>query len=106
MMIGHFLPLAWLSAPLMGRGAASTAREGIMDLSETARREVFERALVDSQSIADFILKRCNGRDEPYIVDDDLTVDSAIQYARDLKEACVDRLAKLRAGVPMSELRP
>ena len=36
---------------------------------------------------------------------DDLTVDSAILYARDLKEACVDRLAKLRAGVPMSELR-
>lgn len=77
-----------------------------MALSEAQRRDVFESSLIAWQKIADFALKRCNGHDEPFVWSDGrILADSTMAFARTVKEDTVDRLARLRAGASIEELR-
>lgn len=73
-----------------------------MALSE-ANRSLVEKLYCASQAWADSTLRRLNGRDVPYEGEDG-SFPSSIEYAMSVKSDSVERLARLRAGVPLSDV--
>ncbi len=73
-----------------------------MALSE-GDRPLVEKLYCAAQAWADSTLIRLCGQDRPYETEDE-SAPSTIEYALSVKSDSVEKLSRLRAGDPMSEI--
>lgn len=73
-----------------------------MALSEV-NRPLAEKIFCAAQAWADSTLIRLRGQDQPYVTESE-SLPSTIEYALSVKSNSVEKLARLRAGDPLSDV--